>query len=128
MDAIRKDSEKFDAELWAELYTLRAAVKGPDGYTSWQDAAVDERMKRHAAERTLASKEAELAAREAEIARFQETLADLKWRVDDIRDRLLGGGTGHSVYGIDEWSEPAVNLRLASKKIDAALTKQPPTE
>ena len=62
----------------------------------------------------------------AEIERMRTGLADLKWRVDDIRDRLLGGGTGHSVYGIDEWSEPAVNLKLAGKKIDAILaTTQP---
>lgn len=56
----KPDSQKFDAELWAELYTLREAVKGPEGYTSWQDAAVDERMKRHAAERTLAAKQEEV--------------------------------------------------------------------
>jgi hypothetical protein len=33
-----------EAELWAEIYRLRAAVAGPKGYESWQDAATGERM------------------------------------------------------------------------------------
>lgn len=35
-----------NAELWAEIHRLRAAVKGPDGYETWQDAATDEKLKR----------------------------------------------------------------------------------
>lgn len=34
------------AELWAEIYRLRAAVAGPRGYESWQEAATAERMRR----------------------------------------------------------------------------------
>lgn len=41
------------AELCAEIFRLRAALKGPDGYTTWMDAAVDEKVKRIAAERKL---------------------------------------------------------------------------
>jgi hypothetical protein len=73
--AVQKpDKEKFDAELWAELYTLREAVKGPQGYTSWQDAAVDERMKRHAAERKLSSHEAEVGRLRAENEKLRAAL------------------------------------------------------
>lgn len=32
--------------LWAEIHRLRAAVRGPDGYESWQDAATAERVRR----------------------------------------------------------------------------------
>lgn len=35
-----------EAELWAEIYRLRAAVAGPKGYESWQDAATGERLRR----------------------------------------------------------------------------------
>lgn len=34
----------LDAEEWAELYTLRAESKGPDGYPTWKDAAVSEKV------------------------------------------------------------------------------------
>ena len=44
-----------EPELWAEIYRLRAAVKGPDGFDSWQDAATDERIRRVRAERALAA-------------------------------------------------------------------------
>lgn len=39
--------------LWAEIHTLRAAVRGPDGYPSWQAAATAERQRRVAAEAAL---------------------------------------------------------------------------
>jgi hypothetical protein len=42
-------------DLWAEIWRLREAVKGPDGYASWQDAATDERIRRVKAERALAA-------------------------------------------------------------------------
>lgn len=32
--------------LWAEILRLRHALKGPDGFKTWQDAAVDERQRR----------------------------------------------------------------------------------
>lgn len=34
-----------EVDLWAEIYRLRAAVKGPEGYDSWQDAATAERIR-----------------------------------------------------------------------------------
>ena len=40
------DNEEDPARLWAEIHTLREAIKGPDGYDTWQDAAVSERWKR----------------------------------------------------------------------------------
>ena len=33
-------------ELWSEIFRLRAAVKGPDGFASWYDAAIHERVLR----------------------------------------------------------------------------------
>ena len=51
-----------------------------------------------------------------------ELLADLRWRINDIRDDLIRSrGDCGSIYGIDEWSVPAVNLQLALAKIDSAL-------
>lgn len=44
------DSEEDPARLWAEIHRLRAAVQGPDGYATWQQAAVAERVRRVKAE------------------------------------------------------------------------------
>ena len=45
------DSEEDPARLWAEIHRLRAAVAGPHGYASWQEAATHERERRVTAER-----------------------------------------------------------------------------
>lgn len=39
------DQMTFD-EVWAELHKARAELRGPDGFASWQDAAVNERVRR----------------------------------------------------------------------------------
>lgn len=46
--------------LWAEIHRLRAAVQGPSGFDTWQDAATDERIQRVRAERTILALRAEL--------------------------------------------------------------------
>jgi hypothetical protein len=39
-----EDAERLSgAEVWAEVYRLRAEVQGPDGYATWKDAAIAER-------------------------------------------------------------------------------------
>ncbi len=52
---------------WKEIWLLRSEIAGPAGYASWKDAAVDERIKRVAAERELqaATDRAESAERDA---------------------------------------------------------------
>ena len=40
------DSEEDPSRLWAEIHRLRAAVQGPLGFATWQEAATDERMNR----------------------------------------------------------------------------------
>jgi hypothetical protein len=53
------DPNESDAvRLWAEIHALRAAVKGPDGFATWQDAAVAERVRRVKAEQALAARPA----------------------------------------------------------------------
>ena len=47
------DGEEDPARLWAEIHRLRAAVQGPDGYASWQDAATAERVQRVKLRNTL---------------------------------------------------------------------------
>ena len=37
--------------LWAEIHRLRAALQGPDGYATWQEAATAERVRRVRAEK-----------------------------------------------------------------------------
>lgn len=48
------DNEADPCRLWAEIHRLRAAVQGPDGFATWQDAAVAERVRRVRAERAIA--------------------------------------------------------------------------
>lgn len=47
------ESDWTDVDLWAEIHRLRAAVKGSDGYASWQQAATAERVRRARYEREL---------------------------------------------------------------------------
>ena len=49
------DNEEDPGVLWAEIHRLRAAVAGPAGYASWQDAATAERVRRVKAEQALAA-------------------------------------------------------------------------
>lgn len=56
-------NEEDPLVLWAEIHRLREALKGPDGFASWQDAAINERVRRVEAERGI--REAVLAEREA---------------------------------------------------------------
>ncbi len=130
----KPDKEKFDAELWAELYTLREAVKGPEGYTSWQDAAVDERMKRHAAE-------GKLSAHEAEVGRLRDQIKNLERIKNDLQTRLFkaleteptltaalrevdhtpGGSLSRSLYS-DVLDIACVHIAKV-KELEAALTQ-----
>lgn len=47
------DSEEDPVRLWAEIHLLRADLQGPDGFATWQDAAVAERVRRVKAEKDL---------------------------------------------------------------------------
>jgi hypothetical protein len=46
-------NENDPTRLWAEIWKLRAEARGPDKYETWRDAAIEEKMKRLAAERCL---------------------------------------------------------------------------
>lgn len=43
-------NEEDPGVLWAEIHRLRAAVQGPDGFDTWQQAATAERVRRVKAE------------------------------------------------------------------------------
>ena len=47
------ESEWTEVDLWAEIWRLRTAIKGPDGFDTWQEAAVHERILRVQAVITL---------------------------------------------------------------------------
>jgi DNA-binding LytR/AlgR family response regulator len=46
------------ALLWEHIHFLRSRMAGPEGYDSWKDAALDERLKRAALESRLEAAEA----------------------------------------------------------------------
>ena len=96
-------TEDDPTALWAEIWRLRAAVKGPDGHETWQDAATAERLRRVKAEAALAAHEAapqqaqlekERAARQeaqSELARYKGLLASS--RLDLMREMKEQGWT-----------------------------------
>lgn len=47
-------NEQDAVTLWAEIWRLRTALQGPDGYATWQDAATAERVRRVKAEAAVA--------------------------------------------------------------------------
>lgn len=49
-------NEQDAVVLWAEIWRLRTALRGPDGYATWQDAAVAERARRIQAERSASAR------------------------------------------------------------------------
>lgn len=57
--------------LWAHIYHLEMCLKGPDGFESWQDAAVHERVRRVAAE-------ARIKVLEGEVERYRQGMANWK--------------------------------------------------
>lgn len=61
--------------LWAEIWRLREAVKGPDGYATWQDAATAERSRRVKAENERAEDHLKLHAIE-ELCQLGYTVKD----------------------------------------------------
>lgn len=65
--------------LWAEIHRLRAAVQGPDGYATWQEAATAERVRRVRAEKALAKFDAQAA----EQAGGGEVVAEVQDWPDD---------------------------------------------
>lgn len=67
-----------EVDMWAEIYRLRAAVKGPEGYDSWQDAATAERIRRVKAEAAQPKREP-LTDEQIEVAMYG-CLNDWDWR------------------------------------------------
>lgn len=75
--ALNDDSTAVD--LWAEIWRLREAVKGPTGYATWQDAATDERIRRVKAEAALKAREPSEDAKDAaRVPMTDEQIEDLR--------------------------------------------------
>jgi hypothetical protein len=62
-------------QLWAEIHTLRAALQGPNGFATWREAAVAERLNRAASDRELES--------------LREAMQGLKARLEAAESRVI---------------------------------------
>ena len=82
-----------EVDLWAEIYRLRAAVKGPEGYDSWQDAATAERIRRVKAE----------AAQPAQAVTDDMVNRFLGWQLP--KDFHPDGGISFDGRKDDEWNK-----------------------
>lgn len=87
--------ESDPVRLWAEIHRLRAALQGPDGHATWQDAAIAERVRRVQAEKDAAEQVA--AERERCIAAV-EAVPTHRW-----------------VDGSDQWGRPCPAKIVATR-------------
>lgn len=46
-------NESNPVRLWAEIWKFRSEAKGPEGFDTWRDAAINEKIRRLKAERDL---------------------------------------------------------------------------
>lgn len=76
----------LELELQTNIYELKAALEGPDGYATWKDAAVAERHKRVVAEDAVKALEAEIAPmrESARIANERDLREQKLERIVDI--------------------------------------------
>lgn len=86
--------------LWAEIWRLREAVKGPDGYATWQDAATAERIRRVRAE----SKQAE----EAKAVPTHDDTDLIKQMLEALR----------SCSGVSHWPALIPTINAARKRLE----------
>lgn len=86
--------------LWAEIWRLREAVKGPDGYATWQDAATAERIRRVRAE-----------SKQAEVTKTVATHDDT-----DLIEQMLGAL--RSCSGVPHWPALIPTINAARKRLE----------
>lgn len=64
----------------------------------------------------------ELRRLRAENAELGRVVKDVRWRVDDTTDQLQAySHNGDRLYGLDEWSVPIRNLKIAIGILDTAM-------
>lgn len=100
-------NESNPAVLWAEIARLQAAVAGPDGYATWQEAATAERVRRVRAAAALTK-----AARDVLAERKRQIEAE-GW-TPDHDDEHKGGGMAFAAaaYAVHADAGPALTGTL----------------
>lgn len=100
--------------LWAEIHRLRAALQGPEGYATWQEAAVAERVRRVRAEKALAEKQAgPVASSDKEDA---ERYRWLRKQDDDDFCFAVVKNPHFDVYGSPEELDAAIDAARAKEQ------------
>lgn len=69
-DKTLDQDESDPGVLWAEIHRLRAALQGPDGYATWQEAATAERVRRVKAEQNASAPSPQAGAAAVPTASF----------------------------------------------------------
>jgi len=71
---------------------------------------------------TITALTAELRRLRAENAELGRVVKDVRWRVDDTTDQLQAySHNGDRLYGLDEWSVPIRNLKIAIGILGTAM-------
>lgn len=119
IEADAKNAEQAAFEEW--LTSGRPQGDATSVHAQWEESSeLSEHLDEWARFRVLINR-----IRELEEAQ-RETLKDLKWRIEDTSSQLTARrfGGDESLYGLDEWSTPIMNLATAVRAIDAKL--EPP--
>lgn len=112
--------------LWAEIQRLRAAIQGPDGYATWQEAATAERVRRVNAERALAA-----AAPQPAIADHACAPTELvAHESPNVSGKPTGGSPDHLLQdqsrGLSQWLASQPGARLHAREAAAAIAAPQP--
>jgi hypothetical protein len=123
---------QMDSESWAELFRLREEVKGPEGFATWKDAAVAERVKLTELKEKLAGAEAEVALLKQGLHRANEKIAELmplaKFGAMVLGNRLLmfqpSSVTSHALKaGVLISDGSIIQAAAYAPNIEATITK-----
>ncbi len=72
-------------KLWEEIHTLRADIKGPDGFSTWKEAAVAEKVKQVKLEKELRETKEILLLQTSELEQLRAKALHLRKTLVKIR-------------------------------------------
>lgn len=78
-------TEIMDSFAYADLHKLREEIKGPDGFPTWKDAALHERLEKVKAQAQVAELERQL---ELQKINFSDTVTEIQKHHEDRVSRL----------------------------------------
>ena len=108
----------------AEIERLRAELQGPDGFETWKDAAIDERVRRVKTETEIEDKEASLDMVRSRLGQWETLLRQCREKNNQLESdyrQVLREVNEQSVMLLDRANE-IERLVLALEAAETSLT------